>query len=94
MPEFLFIGGRSNSGTLGSSAASSVVDTVPKTKPTNYRLFSTCKIDIGQKLEVAYFLAGVSQGEEGSPAVQAEADQQRGVHQAEQGHHQHAQDLW
>ena len=41
-----------------------------------------------------YYLAGVPQGEEGAPAVQAEADQQRSVHQAEQGHHQHAQDLW
>ena len=48
--------------------------------------------NIGQAYK--FYLAGVPQGEEGSPAVQAEADQQRRVHQAEQGHHQHAQDLW
>ena len=73
---------------------SHVVDTVPKTKPTvliKRRL--TCKIiNIGQAY--TFYLAGVPQGEEGSPVVQAEADQQWRVYQAEQGHHQHAQDLW
>ena len=75
-----------------------LVDTVPKTKPTDcgtvlIKRRLTCKIiNIGQAY--TFYLAGVPQGEEGSPVVQAEADQQWRVHQAEQGHHQHAQDLW
>ena len=49
-------------------------------------------INIGQAYK--FYLAGVPQGEEGFPVVQAEADQQWRFHQAEQGHYQHAQDLW
>ena len=91
MPEFLFTGGRLYSGRLGSSAVSFMVDTVPKTRTTNMyrRNGGRLLFERGEKL-MHSFLAGVPQGEEGPPAVQAEADQQRSVHQAEQGHHQHA----
>ena len=39
-------------------------------------------------------ISGFAQGEEGAAAVPSEADQQRCLHQAEQGHHRDAEDLW
>ena len=58
----------------------------PQTNMKNGGRFSFC---LSNKVD-AFSLAGVLKGEEGPSAVQAEADQQRSVHQAEQGHHQHA----
>ena len=60
VPEFIFIGGRSYSGRLGSSAVSSVVDTVPKTKPIILVKISrnSTPDDAGRQLNT-FFLVGV-----------------------------------
>ena len=81
-----------NSGGLGSSAVSIIVDTVPKTIPTRY--ISPRSLNDDEVTHLTLSFAGVPQGEEGSAAVPFEADQQRRVHQVEQGYHQHAPHLW
>ena len=44
--------------------------------------------------ENPWYQPGGSQGEEGAAAAQTEADQQRSLHQDEQGNTEHAENLW
>ena len=56
-------------------------------------LLRPCRAQVGLCDEDPRYQPSLAQGQEGPAAPQTEADQQRGLHQDEQGHHQHAQDL-
>ena len=93
VPEFIFIGGRSNSGRLGSIAASPIVDTLPLIKTT------TNSNTILQQCPTDFFYFYWNSTLQVSPKVKKVLQllrlrQQWRVHQAQQGYHQHAPHLW
>ena len=93
VPEFIFIGGRSNSGRLGSIAASPIVDTLPLIKTT------TNSNTILQQCPTDFFYFYWNSTLQVSPKVKKVLQllrlrQQWRVHQAQKGYHQHAPHLW
>ena len=57
------------------------------------QLLCSRRAQAGLRHEDPWYQPGLTQGQEGPAAPQTEADQQRSLHQDEQGHPEHAQNL-
>ena len=64
--------------------------TVRDLNPFSLQLLCACRAQAGLRDAHPGYQPGRAQGQEGPAAVPPAPDQQRSLHQAQQGHHQHA----